>query len=291
MGLILGGLQSGVSSAASIIASLAGQAISALSYTATQISGSDAFAVSNNGARVHFGAGASDYASSNGTTVTFAGPVAVTGAFSGATSITNSGASGNLPVAGTLSLATGKPLYFVAGLNVYVYGTTAGNVLIPSSTSDTLEVLVGGTATVDTTVNGSGADTTEDNLTSYAVPAGAVAVNGRGLRVTAWGDGVSTADVTTIKGYFGATAVVTKVLTASQANTWRAEFEVVRTAATTQVATGCLFNGGTAATLVQSNSSPAETLANAITIKFTGQRTVSSVANSLRQLGLVVEFF
>lgn len=42
-----------------------------------QSAGSDAVKVSNNGARIHFGSGASDYASSDGTTVTFAGPVAV----------------------------------------------------------------------------------------------------------------------------------------------------------------------------------------------------------------------
>lgn len=43
----------------------------------TIASGSDAFSVATNGARVHFGTGANDYASSNGTTVTFAGPIAV----------------------------------------------------------------------------------------------------------------------------------------------------------------------------------------------------------------------
>lgn len=42
-------------------------------------SGSNALAVATNGARVDFGAGASDYASSDGTTVSFAGPIAVGG--------------------------------------------------------------------------------------------------------------------------------------------------------------------------------------------------------------------
>lgn len=42
-------------------------------------SGSNAFQATVNGARIDYGAGASDYASSDGTTVTFAGPVAVTG--------------------------------------------------------------------------------------------------------------------------------------------------------------------------------------------------------------------
>ncbi len=42
-------------------------------------SGNNAFAVNANGARVDFGAGASDYASSDGTTVTFAGPTSSAG--------------------------------------------------------------------------------------------------------------------------------------------------------------------------------------------------------------------
>lgn len=51
-------------------------------------SGLNAFAATINGARIDFGAGASDYASSDGTTVTFAGPV----------STTNFTASGNVGI-------------------------------------------------------------------------------------------------------------------------------------------------------------------------------------------------
>lgn len=45
-------------------------------YTSTIGSGSNAFAVGTNGARIDHGAGASDYSSSDGTTVTYAGPLA-----------------------------------------------------------------------------------------------------------------------------------------------------------------------------------------------------------------------
>lgn len=54
--------------------------VSSATYSSTAGSGSDAFSVTTNGARFHFGTGASDYASSNGTTVTFAGPLAATAA-------------------------------------------------------------------------------------------------------------------------------------------------------------------------------------------------------------------
>lgn len=52
--------------------------MSATDYSATVASGANAYGVTTNGARIDFGAGASDYASSDGTTVTFAGPVAST---------------------------------------------------------------------------------------------------------------------------------------------------------------------------------------------------------------------
>ncbi len=53
-------------------------------------SGTNAFGVLTNGGRVDFGAGASDYASSNGTTVAFAGPISATNV-AGTQSGTNTG--------------------------------------------------------------------------------------------------------------------------------------------------------------------------------------------------------
>ena len=92
MGLGFGGLKSLVQSAAATIANLVGQNVVANTYTATSTtadnytanagSGIDAFQAATNGARIHFGAGASDYASSDGTTITFAAPITVTGAIS-----------------------------------------------------------------------------------------------------------------------------------------------------------------------------------------------------------------
>lgn len=63
-------------------------------YSSIIASGSNAFAVITNGARIDFGAGASDYASSDGTTVTFAGPLTATGA------LTATGSSGDISLGG-----------------------------------------------------------------------------------------------------------------------------------------------------------------------------------------------
>lgn len=143
---------------------------------------------------------------------------------------------------------------------------------------------------VNTSAVGNAADTSEDNLMTYSLPAASMSSNGRGVRITAWGSGVSTTDVTTVRCYFGATAVTTKVLTASQANTWKADFAVIRTGATTQVASGSILNGGTTSSVTQATASPGETLSGAVTIKCTGQRATTSSANSVQQLGMVVEF-
>lgn len=105
MGLF-SGWQSAGSSIAQIIAQLAGQTVSMLKLTLTQAAGQDALAISNNGARVHFGAGANDYASSDGTTVTFAGPVAVTSDISA-----NGGAAGVLTTQGGFQMSTNKAIY------------------------------------------------------------------------------------------------------------------------------------------------------------------------------------
>lgn len=58
---------------------LANNVIGDGTFSSSIASGSNAFGALTNGARIDFGAGATDYASSNGTTVTFAGPTGSVG--------------------------------------------------------------------------------------------------------------------------------------------------------------------------------------------------------------------
>lgn len=94
MGLGLGGLQSIAQSVAATVANLVGQTLAALKFSSTQVNGSDAFSVTTNGARFHFGAGANDFASSDGTTVTFAGPLSTAGALTAATTLSMTALAG-----------------------------------------------------------------------------------------------------------------------------------------------------------------------------------------------------
>jgi hypothetical protein len=92
--------------------------LKAPSIELTAASGANAISVSNDGARTDFGAGASDYASSNGTTVTFAGPVAASN-LSG----TNTG-NVTIGTANGLSITTPGQ---VLSLSLAGVGTTAGS--------------------------------------------------------------------------------------------------------------------------------------------------------------------
>lgn len=136
---------------------------------------------------------------------------------------------------------------------------------------------------------GSGADTLEDALMQYSVLANVLAA-GKGVRVTAWGAGVNTADATTLRAYVAGQKVIEKVLTASQANTWRAQLDLLCIDANNATLTGLLTQGGTVTQLqVVSISSFAAPVAAPILFNFTGQRAASSVANSVVQYGMSVE--
>lgn len=73
-------------------------------FVSTVASGSNAFGVSTNGARIDYGAGANDYASSDGTTVAFAGPIAATSVTTAL--VTTTATSGNIG----MQMVTGSKL-------------------------------------------------------------------------------------------------------------------------------------------------------------------------------------
>ena len=132
---------------------------------------------------------------------------------------------------------------------------------------------------------GTGADTTEDTLMSYSLPGGTLAAAGQGLRVTAWGTGVNTSDLTTVRGYFGAALVVSKQLAASTTNVWMVTFNIHRITNTTQTSSGAFLGAGN--TIL--NPAPTETLSSSVLLKVTGQRASTSIANSIVQSAMLVE--
>jgi alkyl sulfatase BDS1-like metallo-beta-lactamase superfamily hydrolase len=112
----------------------------------------------------------------------------------------------------------------------------------------------------------------EDDLMSYAVAAGLLGTDGWGLEVLAGFVCANNGNNKTIKLYFGATAVVTLGAGAFTAEDAVIRATIIRTGATAQVAIGDVVNKSTAWAKAF-YTAPAETLANAITIKCTGSAT------------------
>jgi hypothetical protein len=149
---------------------------------------------------------------------------------------------------------------------------------------------VGCTVNVNTTSAGNGADTTEDNLMTYSVPASTLGTNNDVLEFHAFGTTANNADTKTIRAYFGATKLIDSGSLVLTNGSWEIRGKVIRTGATAQIAVAAI-DTNSAAVLGAFNTytTPAETLANAITLKFTGQAGTAN-ANDIVQTGLVVEW-
>jgi hypothetical protein len=157
--------------------------------------------------------------------------------------------------------------------------------------SGTGRALVGGALNTNVTSVGNTADTNEDVLMTYSLPANSLTVNARGVEIHAWGITTNNADTKTLKCYFGSTAIMTQALTASIAGVWDVRATVLRTGATGQEAIATLDSQGAAgaAMVTVINTQPAETLTGAVTIQCTGQANAAT-ANDIKQNGMTVMY-
>lgn len=132
---------------------------------------------------------------------------------------------------------------------------------------------------------GNGADTTEDTLKTFSLPANAFDVANRGVQITAFGKYANNTNTKAVKVYFGATAV--SVGTDNNTNWW-AEVYVYKTASNAQIICGLTQHGTTVGAPSIANGSETDTAA--ITIKVTGQDSTSATANAIVLNGLFIEF-
>jgi hypothetical protein len=171
-------------------------------------------------------------------------------------------------------LNSGTTNAFLNG-NFSANAVTATNALNVGAGVSTSFATVGGTLKVDTGAVGNvGAG--EDNLITYSVPAGTLAVNGDYLEWRVSGTFVANANLKNVKAYFGTTQVFASGAQAFSGGDWVITVQVIRTGAATQIAnaTWLCSNGTSAANVLV--STPAETLANAITLKLTGEATTTN---------------
>lgn len=146
-------------------------------------------------------------------------------------------------------------------------------------------VIPAGVLSVNTTSTGNGADTTEDTLLTFSLPASTLSAVKKGLKIRAWGNTGANADNKTMRLYFGS-EVIASPTAATNAKGWELELEVYKTGSSTQAVFGWGQVDTTAITPLITTG--AETDTAAITIKVTGQAGTGN-ANDIVAKGLIVE--
>lgn len=228
----------------------------------------------------------------------------------------DAGVAGNMLISGTATVSNGAAVTGNATVTGYVQNVGVASGSLPTcnsttkgalhfDTTDTRHVLCDGAQwawpsrvlSVNVTQVGNGADTTEDDLMTYTLPAGLLSANGMGIRLTAWGTlTTGTGNVQTVRCKFGGTTFANFSTSGIPSYaSWRIQGEVIRTASATQVGFGWgTFNDGlfvpvAANELWTSGAFPTSDTTNPIIIKCTGQRATTASANSIVQYGMIIE--
>lgn len=157
-------------------------------------------------------------------------------------------------------------------------------------------VLVSGGLLVNTALSkqfsvagvGNGADTTEDTLFTYSLPAGALANVGNEIDIVTWGSVAATSATKTVKVYFGASIVISVPYTTTQAGAWLVQMSVYKQASNVQLAITQVDSlGATTTRTITDTTNGSETDTAAIVIKVTGQSSVAT-ANLVLANGFTV---
>lgn len=166
-----------------------------------------------------------------------------------------------------------------------------GRTVVPAGVPGTTatNAKLGGVLNSQYTAVGNTADTNEDTLMSYTVPANVLGANGDTLEIVAWGDFANSVNTKRLKFKYGATTILDTTALAFNTTTrvWRLQATIKRTGATAQIVDAALIVGDTLLSVLTANATPAETLSGTVALTFTGQCNAAT-ANEIRQLGLTV---
>ena len=162
----------------------------------------------------------------------------------------------------------------------------AGGQLTINSLIQSINTGVSGLLNSQFTASGTGADTTEDTLYTYSLPANALKTPGQTLHVHCWGATGATVNNKTMKLYFGASTITTPTA-ATNAKGWDMRLDVTRAATgATQVVVG---NGSVDVTPITTfNNAGTDDMTAGITIKCTGTNGTAA-ANDVAGKGMTVE--
>lgn len=145
---------------------------------------------------------------------------------------------------------------------------------------------VSGMVNAQYTAAGNGADTSEDTLYTYTLPANTLKNPGQTLHIHCWGATAANGDNKTMKLYFGASVVPTPTA-ATNNKGWDMWLHVTRTGSTTsQVVIGTGLVDTTSVTPY--NNAGTDDMTTALTIKCTGTAGTGN-ANDIAGKGMTVE--
>lgn len=117
---------------------------------------------------------------------------------------------------------------------------------------------------------GNSADSLTDTLFTYPLPANALDVAGRGVKITAWGKFAAIGDNKRVRLYFGATMVADSGIVTDNGTGWSLEAIVVKTGSNLQIAQGKGSHGSTSLGS-GTPTTPTEVDTAVIVIKCTGE--------------------
>lgn len=145
-----------------------------------------------------------------------------------------------------------------------------GTLAVKAGSSSGIIAKVGGVILTDTTTVAN-ISTGEDTLYTYSVPAAMLSVNKDSIRGFVCGSYAANGNNKTIKVKFGASTFFNTGTAAFNAGSWRIDFMIVRTGATTQKIIAVYTSSNTTLDETCSYSTAAETLSGAVTLIVTGE--------------------
>lgn len=136
---------------------------------------------------------------------------------------------------------------------------------------------------------GNGADTTDDTLFTYTLPASCLDADGQAIIVEAFGQFAANGNDKTVKVWFGASVAFSSGVLTNNNVGWYARLYVTRTGASAQLGSGTGMAGSTPFP-VPVPLVGTEATSGAIVIKVTGASPTSAAANDVVGKGMSVFF-
>ena len=144
----------------------------------------------------------------------------------------------------------------------------------------------GGLLHIDTTAVGTDADTSEKVLNTYTLPANSLDMDGKGIRVRAWGSVAANANNKTVKIEFGGVQMVIAGVVGWNGIDWLFEAEIFRTGVGAQICVGEYTADAINAQIQRSTPSSDET--TALDVELIGLNATAA-ANDIVCNGMTVE--